>query len=173
MIIALRAPGLFNHLFCARNTRPGFARMDGYFYGGLFGEIRAGFSRLRRHVQRVRWRADEHGRAVVDYSLKPLRSRLTAAGNGHGAKLPRSLPAGPEADKRTKRKSKIDAIPGMNASRFEYDLPAFRPPFPGFFSVEPVHRLCGGARGLMNSNVAFLRKRQVGTKGRIKGLILD
>ena len=43
MIIALRAPGLFNHLSCARNTRPGFARMDGYFYGGLFGEIHAGF----------------------------------------------------------------------------------------------------------------------------------
>ena len=39
------------------------------------------------NVQCVRWRADKHRGAVIDYRLQPLRSRLSAAGDRHGAEF--------------------------------------------------------------------------------------
>src|SRR5262252_4552981 len=98
-------------------------------------------------------------------------ARLSRLGRRHGPKFSRSFPTGPESDKRTERKSKVNTILRTNAGCFQNDFPAFRPPLPGFFSIEPIHGIPSGARGLMNSNVVFLGEGQVSTERRMANLI--
>jgi len=173
VIVALRAPSLFNHLLGAGDACARLAGVDGDLYRGIFGEIDSRFSRLRRHMERVRRRGDEHGRAAINDRSESLGGGLRAAANRQRAELARALPTRPKADEGPERKSKIDVIAGADTGRFKDNFPALRPPIPRLLGVEPVHRFARGAGSLVHPNVAFRGESKIAAERRMKRLVFD
>src|SRR4029434_7916675 len=79
VVEAFCAPGIFNQFLSARNTRARLAGMNRDSHSRA-RQVDPRLLRFGRHMQRVRRRADQYRRAVIDDRVKSLIRRLAAAG---------------------------------------------------------------------------------------------
>ena len=172
VVVGPRAPRRLQARAHRRDPRAGLPSVHGGADPRL-REVDAALARQLGQVEGVRGRTAHRGGAERLDGGEALRRVLPAPGNRQAPERARSLEACPEPDEEPEREREEHAVLWSEAGTAQDEAPAARPPVPRLLRIEPAQRRAGRAGGLVDPHVALERKRQVGSEGRMRGLVGD